>query len=195
MANPARPSFDEVIAESWGDSVSDTVVRRYPTGAARDTDLSGFTATALRGQVCWLDFPAGLQFHNGTKWLGVERAIDRVTVPNVTATTITAPAGTYPAGHAWRLVFSGYLNPTAAASVWNVGVNRTAPSAEGLGGVAVGATGGVGWPVPCSFEVYDPGTSAMTNPAWTISSTPAGGPLTGALVLYSMGPIPPEVVA
>jgi hypothetical protein len=76
MPNPARPSFDEVIAETWGDAVSDTVVRRFATAAARDADLAGFTPAQLRGQVVWLDTPAQLQYHDGTTWHPVAQPAD-----------------------------------------------------------------------------------------------------------------------
>lgn len=49
--NPTRPATGGVIATTWGLSVADTVVRRYPNAAARDADLTGHTAADLTGQV------------------------------------------------------------------------------------------------------------------------------------------------
>lgn len=194
MANPARPSFDEVIAEAWGDAVSDTVVRRYPTTAARDTDLAGFATAALRGQVCWLDFPAGLTYHDGAQWVGVERIVDRVSVASAT-TTITAPAGTYPAGCAWRVKFLGWVNPTGAAGVASVRIGRTSPSAVTLADMAVGMPGGVGWPVPCSFEGIDTGAIALTNPVWSVAVVAGAATPQGNLELSYLGPIPPAAIS
>ena len=51
MTNPTRPATGGVIATSWGLSVADTVVRRYPNAATRDADLTGHTAADLLGQV------------------------------------------------------------------------------------------------------------------------------------------------
>jgi hypothetical protein len=50
MANPTRPASGGVIATTWGLAVADTVVRRYPNAATRDTDLAGHTSADLLGQ-------------------------------------------------------------------------------------------------------------------------------------------------
>jgi hypothetical protein len=74
MPNPIRPSFGEVIDETWGDLVADHVVRRYVNAAERDADLAGLTAAELAGQVVVLvPGPAGtppqIQLHDGTGWV------------------------------------------------------------------------------------------------------------------------------
>jgi hypothetical protein len=72
MPNPTRPSFGEVIDETWGDLVADQVIRRYVNAAERDADLVGFTPADLAGQVIAIMPGAGvppyLQQHDGAGW-------------------------------------------------------------------------------------------------------------------------------
>jgi hypothetical protein len=79
--NPARPAYQDVIDEAWGDQVADHVIRRYPDAAARDLDLSGVAAVDLQGQVVVL-VPAGgiphFEYYDqaAAKWLPIPSGFD-----------------------------------------------------------------------------------------------------------------------
>jgi hypothetical protein len=79
--NPARPAYQDVIDEAWGDQVADHVLRRYPDAAARDLDLSGIAAVDLQGQVVVL-LPAGgiphFEYYDQVagKWLPIPSGFD-----------------------------------------------------------------------------------------------------------------------
>jgi hypothetical protein len=75
MPNPTRPQYKQIIESTWGLAVADTVTRRYASNAERDTDLAGFTAAQLAGQLIAIvpgppNYPT-LQFHNGTGWRAI----------------------------------------------------------------------------------------------------------------------------
>jgi hypothetical protein len=62
--NPARPQYQDIIDEAWGDQVADHVIRRYADKAERDADLAGIAPADLDGQVVAL--AAMLEIYNAT---------------------------------------------------------------------------------------------------------------------------------
>ena len=84
MTNPARPEFQDIIDEAWGDQVADHVIRRYPDTATRDADLpapevgqvvaiTGGAAPRLQVRTAtgWLDFTTTRARMMGTPTVGV----------------------------------------------------------------------------------------------------------------------------
>jgi hypothetical protein len=120
MANPDRPDFGQVIDETWGQIVADTVVRRYATTADRDADLVGFTPAQLAGQTVAIiptdGSPAWLELHDGTGWR-------------------PTPADCYVAGH--PTAFALLAGTLACPAPFVIDADP-----YGMSGVAVGANAG-----------------------------------------------------
>jgi hypothetical protein len=77
--NPARPNYQDIIDEAWGDQVADHVIRRYRDTAERDADFVGVPPDELTGQM--IAIIAGgqipyLQQHDGTVWHAASPVLD-----------------------------------------------------------------------------------------------------------------------
>jgi len=202
MANPVRPAFEDVIQESWGDAVADTVVRRYATVAERDADLAGFTAAQLKGQVCTVATPLVLVYvHDGARWVGQERLIDRVAITGTgLSVTIGAAAsgasGLCPPGFAWRLEVFGQAGGTGASGLMTMDLRRTVPTPVTTLQEIKLNLGGNGWANFFAGSGVDvPSTSADTAlPTFEFRNVSnATVPISFGwawLSLYALGPIP-----
>ena len=202
MANPSRPAFEEVIQESWGDAVADTVVRRYATVAERDADLLGFSAAQLKGQVCTVAAPLMLQYvHDGARWVGQERLVDRVPITGTGTSVLVTAAGAgatglCPPGFAWRVAVSGKAGGTGASGLILLEVRRTVPTPTTVLAEMQTNLGGAGWSESFSGGAHDvPNVGAdYALPTYEFRNTSqATVPLSFSLAwlcLYAVGPVP-----
>ena len=97
--NPARPQFQDVIDEAWGDQVADHVIRRFATAGDRDTDLAGIAAADLAGQLVTVG--NGPQLHDGTAWRNLGPYVERQTLGRAANLPANGEQGWAPPSSRW----------------------------------------------------------------------------------------------